>query len=418
MSTFRFVHAADLHLDSPLRGLGPGAGRIRSATREALRGLVTLTIEAGADFMVIAGDIYDRDWRDFGTGLFFAAEMGRLNAAGIEVYLLSGNHDAESRITRTLTLPENVRAFPTGAPGSFDWQGRAALHGQGFARPDVTENLAASYPEPVPGSFNIGVLHTGLGGLGGHANYAPAALPELVAKGYGYWALGHVHEPQVLHERPHVVFSGVLQGRHIRESGPKGAYLVTVEGGEVAEIAPLRPDVVRWALLEVDAAGMARPDEVHEAMRGAMAAAAGAAEGRLLACRIRLTGTTALHDALLAGGEGLLAEARAAAAGLGEGVAWVEKVVTATAPALGPEARRAREDALGELERMLAGAAEDPDLLAALAADPGEMARKLPHELRARAEDPALRAALDGDGAALAAAAGAYLMARLEREEG
>ena len=181
---------------------------------------------------------------------FFVAQMGRLREAHIPVYLLHGNHDAESQITRRLPLPDNVHVFGGQQPESFRIDDLdVVLHGQSYRQRDVSENLARSYPQPVDGTFNIGVLHTGLGGMGGHANYAPCSLDDLINKGYDYWALGHVHRAEVLHERPYIVFPGNLQGRHVRESGAKGARLVTVENNEIVDCAMVHTDVVRWAIL-------------------------------------------------------------------------------------------------------------------------------------------------------------------------
>ena len=172
MTEFRFLHAADIHLDSPLKGLaqyeGTAAESIRTATREALERLVGLAIEEQVSFMIIAGDLYDGDWRDYRTGLFFVSQMGRLNQARIPVYLLYGNHDARSQITRRLTLPGNAHVFQSRSPQSFEiGKLNVALHGQSFRQRDVPDNLALSYPQPSPGAFNIGVLHTGLGGWAG-----------------------------------------------------------------------------------------------------------------------------------------------------------------------------------------------------------------------------------------------------------
>ena len=190
MASFRFLHAADIHLDSPLKGLagqdGNAAERVRTATREALDQLVSLTIEEQVDFLIIAGDLYDGDWRDYKTGLFFAGQMGRLNASNVPVYLLHGNHDAESQITRRLDLPDNVDVFGTRKPETFALEHLVALHGQSFRQRDVTENLVPDYPAPVSGAFNIGVLHTGLGGMGGHANHAPCSFDDLANKGYDF----------------------------------------------------------------------------------------------------------------------------------------------------------------------------------------------------------------------------------------
>src|ERR1700730_1258159 len=324
VKTFRFVHTGDIHLDSPLKGLsgqqGAAAERIRTATRAALDNLVSQAIEEQVTFVAIAGDLYDGDWRDYQTGLFFVRQMGRLAQAKIQVFLLYGNHDAESQITRRLVLPPNVHVFSSRRPITFLLEEHAvALHGQSFRQRDITENLVSAYPSPTAGYFNIGVLHTGLGGMGGHTNYAPCAIEDLINKGYDYWALPHVHQAAVLHERPHVAFCGNLQGRHIRESGPKGASLVSIEDGQVAEISPLHVDVVRWTHLQVSVVKCGAVVDVVDVIRQAIEdAVEHDSQGRLLACRIELTGQTELHGELLASAEHILAESRAAALGLGE----------------------------------------------------------------------------------------------------
>ena len=422
MTSFRFMHAADIHLDSPLRGLtkqeGSAAERVRTATRQAFENLVGAAIEEEVAFLVVAGDLYDGDWRDYNTGLFFVAQMGRLADAGIPVFLLHGNHDAESQITRRLTLPDNVNVFSAKKPETFELkESGVALHGRSFKERAVTENLVPAYPEPVAGAFNIGVLHTGLGGMGGHADYAPCALDDLVNKGYQYWALGHVHKGDVLHERPHVVFPGNLQGRHIRETGPKGAQLVSVQDGEVADLTLVVADVVRWASVAVAADGCDRVVDVADRIRDSIeSAVADEAEGRLLACRIELTGRSEIHQTLLCSTDHLLAEARAVAAGLGEEVAWVEKVVVATEAADDPQTILERKDALGELQRMLQDAHKDPELLEKLEADLGELVRKLPPDLRAEIDSGALLAAIKAEPPSLIDEVTPYLMARLTAE--
>lgn len=423
MPSFRFLHAADIHLDSPLRGLagqeGSAAERIRGATREALGELVTLAIAEEVAFLIIAGDLYDGDWRDYRTGLFFAAQMGRLNEAGIPAFVLHGNHDAESQITRRLSLPGNVRVFGSRGPETFvlDELG-VALHGQSFRRRDERENLVPSYPAPLDGNLNIGVLHTGLGGMGGHENYAPCALADLVAKGYDHWALGHVHQFQVLHEHPFVVFPGNLQGRHIRETGPKGAVLVTVTDGLVTDLTPVPVDVVRWSLVPVPLDPGTRVADAAGRMRAALEQAVDRqADGRLLACRIELRGRTDAHAELLAAEDHLLAEARSVALGLGVDAAWVEKVVVATCPDSDTASHAARSDALGELQRMLEEAHSDPALLERLGEDPGQMLQRLPHAVRVDVErDSVLNTALEGDQRALIAAVLPHLLARLTTE--
>lgn len=422
MTSFRFFHTADIHLDSPLRGLagqdGNAVARVRTATREALDTLVGLAIEEKVDFLIIAGDLYDGDWRDYKTGLFFASQMGRLNKAGIPVYLLHGNHDAASQITRRLDLPDNVRVFGTRNPETFALDKlKVALHGQSFGQRDVTDNLVPDYPAPVSGAFNIGVLHTGLGGMGGHENYAPCAIEDLTNKGYDYWALGHVHQVSVLHEKPHVVFSGNLQGRHARETGPKGASLVSVEDGDIVELTAVPCDVVRWAVLTVSLANAENVGDVIDRVHDAVEAAANEADGRLLACRIVLEGRTAVHDQLVASEDRMLAEARAGALGLGDEVAWVEKVVIRAEPEVDAQTLAEREDAIGELQRLLQEATGDTDLLAQIEDDIGKLVRQLPHEVRGDIDDSVLKAAVDGDYDALIGEVSPYLSARLTAQE-
>lgn len=405
-----------------MRGLSddvPGvAERLRLATREALTALIDTAIERNVDFVVIAGDLYDGDWRDYQTGVFFVRQMHRLAAAAIPVYLIHGNHDAQNQMTRSLSLPDNVHVFSHEAAETKIIDGLdVALHGTSYAERAVTDNLVPGYPAPIAGAFNIGVLHTGLGGRGGHANYAPCSLDELTAKGYDYWALGHVHGAEVLAEHPHVVFSGNLQGRSIRETGAKSAYEVVVEDGRVAELRPIYCDVARWAESGVDVSAADDFNDVIAAMRLAIETGADAVDGRLLAIRLRLTGTTALHDSLAAAPERLLAEARAAASGLSSTPVYVEKVKQATEPELDATTRRERQDALGEMQRLLDEATNDPDIRAMIEKDIRRLAERLPHEIREHADDALLRAAIDGDTATLIDGAGDYLLSRLAADE-
>ncbi len=423
MHSFRFVHAADIHLDSPLKGLagqqGSSVNLIRSATREALDALVSHTIEEQAGFLLIAGDLYDGDWRDYQTGLFFVRQMGRLREAGIPAFLIHGNHDAQSQITRRLTLPDNVRVFSARKPETFEIPNLGvALHGQSFARRDVTENLALNYPLPRPGLLNIGLLHTALAGSEGHDNYAPCSLDQLVQKGYDYWALGHVHKPAIVrneHPAVYVVYSGVLQGRHIRETGPKGAVMVSVEDGEITGVTPFQVDVVRWAMVEVGTESCSSFEDLVDALRSSLAEAVDdRADGRLLACRIRLSGSSEAHAIAVTSGDRLLAEARSAAEGLGDDRAWIERLEVATSP------RRAREEHAGLAEAFgdIKEAAVDETLLERLREDLGQFTSKLPHEVRDESDDILLQAAVSGDYRRLIEVSGPYTMARLAEHEG
>jgi DNA repair exonuclease SbcCD nuclease subunit len=383
----KFVHAADLHIDSPLRGLGRYEGaptaRLRSATRRALENLVALCIEEQAAFLLLAGDVFDGTWKDFSTGLFFMAQMSRLREAGIPVVIVRGNHDAQSSVAKSLRLPDNVRELSSRKPDTIELaDAGTCVHGQSFAQRAITDDLAARYPDAVRGAFNIGLLHTCLDGREGHDPYAPTTLETLRAKGYDYWALGHVHEREVLSNEPWVVFPGNLQGRHARETGAKGASVVTVENGAVTGVEHRPLDVVRWEHIVVDATEATDALEIADRTRDALVKKAEGAGDRLLAARIVISGATRANAAIRSDVEHFVAQLRAAATdGLGDGV-WLEKILVHTRSILDLARVREEAGAVGHLARRLAVIKDDPKELAELAAVFAELDKKLPNELR------------------------------------
>jgi exonuclease SbcD len=299
VGVMRLVHAADLHLDSPLRGLGrlgddAAAETLRAATRRALENLVELVLKERASLLLLAGDIYDGDWNDYGTGRFFARQMARLHDEGVRVVMISGNHDAESEITRSLRLPPNVTVLGVGSPESVRFEDLdLVVHGQGFATRAVTHNLATAFPDRTPGMVNVGLLHTSVSGQEGHERYAPCDLTDLVSKGYEYFALGHVHRHAVLSEGEHTVaYSGNLQGRNSRETGPKGALLVDLEPGR-ARLEFRALDVARWERLTVPVDECVDLDEVMRMAEERMRSLTAGSPGRVTVARILLSGRSA-----------------------------------------------------------------------------------------------------------------------------
>ncbi len=334
---FKFIHVADIHLDSPLLGLeryeGAPVKFVRGAVRKALQNLVELALQEKVHFILIAGDLYDGNWRDYHTGLFFVSQMAKLREGGIKVYLIRGNHDAASQLTRRLRLPDNVKDFATDKPETvlLDELG-VAVHGQGFPTPAVSEDLARRYPGPLPGYFNIGLLHTCATGREGHENYAPCDIAYLANKGYAYWALGHVHQREVLGEDPWIVFPGNIQGRQIRERGAKGCTLVQVRGGKVEKVEHRSLDLLRWSLCRIDAGGAGTYDQVLERAKAALDRELGQSEGRLLALRLEIYGSCEAHSQLVGDRLRLNNELRAMALERGLDSVWVEKVKIGTAP--------------------------------------------------------------------------------------
>jgi exonuclease SbcD len=390
---FRFLHAADVHLDSPLRGLeryeGAPVEEIRGATRKAFVNLVDLAIREEVAFLLLAGDLYDGDWKDYNTGLFFIAQMRRLEAAGIRVFVVAGNHDAASQITKVLRPPANVRMLRTKKPETVLLEEIAvAIHGQGFAGASVKDDLSAGYPPAVSSFFNIGMLHTSLDGRPGYANYAPCTVAGLLSRGYQYWALGHVHEREEVAREPWIVFPGVLQGRHARETGAKGATLVTVEDGEVLSVEARELDVMRWAFCAVDLTGVAATDQALEIVEAALEREMARAKGRPLAARIELAGACEVHEELRRDPERWTQEVRALATRFGGDGVWIERILLRTRRPAAVEKVLDREDALGGLAGSIRELKGDEARLTALAEELADLRRKLPAELFAAGEVP------------------------------
>jgi len=363
----KVVHAADLHIDSPLRGLGRHEGlpveQVRLATRRAFANLVDLCLAQQAKLLLLAGDVFDGEWRDFNTGVFFVRQLARLRTSGTEVVMLHGNHDAESPLVHDIPLPSHVRVLGCGAPETvvFNQLG-LAVHGQSYAHRVVDDNLAASYPKPLRGLINIGLLHTNANGSADHGNYAPCTVKQLVRHGYHYWALGHVHQRVVLHRNPWVVYPGNLQGRHARETGAKGCMLIELSGQRVVDATFVPLDVLRWHDLAIEVVPGETTLDLDAKIRRAFAGLRTEAGTRAVLVRVRVHGVTQLHRTLAAHPEALATRVRAIAADVGD--VWPEKILVQTqAPEASQEgtnrlalaqALRARLDELGRDKEALA----------------------------------------------------------------
>lgn len=391
----KFLHAADVHLDSPLHMLeryeGAPVSEMRLATRRALVNLVDLAIEQGVGFVVLSGDIYDGDWRDFNTGLFFVAQMRRLLEAGIQVVLIAGNHDAANKMTRTLRLPHGVSMLSAERPQTVHLESvGVALHGQSFARPNIREDLARHYPHPETGVLNIGVLHTCAEGREGHESYAPCRLSDLKAKGYDYWALGHIHRREVLLKEPWIAFPGNIQGRHIRETGPKGCFLVTSHGDRL-EVEFRALDVARWELAPLDVSDF---DDDHDIVLAAAAlcdSLRAAADDRPVVARLELTGASDHADHWHTRLDQIANEIRAESAGSKGSGLWLEKVVWKVRTPDDSQEVLAADGPLSYVIREMRTLGEGNAESRALTEELEEFLRKLPPEvasgLRADGED-------------------------------
>lgn len=383
---FRFIHTADLHLDSPLRSLvlrDPElAELIGNATRQTFARIIDLCLEERVDALLIAGDLYDGAQTSMKTARFLAREMGRLHEAGIRACMIRGNHDALSKITKELSFPEGtVTVFgaraSTVALGGANLPFEVVVHGLSFAKPTAPESLLPRFLAPALGAVNIGLLHTSLGGAAGHDVYAPCTSSDLAHHGFAYWALGHVHKRSVAHEEATtIVMPGMPQGRDIGESGAKSVELVTIADDRSIRLERRYPALAEFARVPVSLARANTWEEARAAIAHALEAARADVRAEHLVARLELDGETPLAARLRRDQDLLLEEARDCAFSLGK--TWIEGVTVACrnrgAAAPGP---------LAELARLIAGEVIPS---AAFKSEAAEIARqltaKLPQECR------------------------------------
>lgn len=342
--------------------------------------------------MLIAGDLYDGDWKNFQTGMYFIKQAARLRAADIALYFIAGNHDAANKMTRSLPLPENVTMLTHDRPQTVRIEALdVAIHGQSFATERVLEDLSQAYPAAVRGCLNIGLLHTSAEGREGHDRYSPCSVDGLKLKGYDYWALGHIHKRELLCQEPFVAFSGNIQGRHIRETGPKGCYVVTVHADRSLEPIFHPLDVMRWEMAQVDVSAIEQVDDVLECVSGQLEQLSLQNPGRALAVRVELVGASKVHRDLQAHLEHWIHQVRGLALDVGQGKLWIEKVKLRTTPTARSGASLHVDDAaLGELTDLFAQVRAQPQQLNELGFDFEPVVRKLPPELKSLVGDGVL----------------------------
>ena len=300
MARLRFVHAADLHLDSPFQGIrseAPGyvAETLHRATFDAYENIIGLCLDERVDALLVAGDVYDGADRSLRAQLKFVDGLARLDKAGIRSFVCHGNHDPLDGWEARLDLPggcvrfgaevESAQVFPAEPEG-------AAVFGISYPHREVGENLSLRFRGIASaGAFNIGLLHANVGGNPNHGSYAPCTVADLEDAGMDYWALGHVHTRQTLREQgPTIVYSGNPQGRHPNETGARGVYLVEVDDYGPVRLDFRAVDVVRWASLSLDISGLVGEQELVNDINSLADSVLEAAGGRPVMARLALTG--------------------------------------------------------------------------------------------------------------------------------
>jgi DNA repair protein SbcD/Mre11 len=314
---FRFIHTADLHLDSPLKTLALRDAELGSlianATRQAFVRIIDACLEERVDALVVAGDLYDRQTRGTATLLFLAGQFKRLQEAIIDVFIVRGNHDAAAVVTRHLTLPDNVTVFSTRGDCKVIGDKQVAIHGVSFKEGHIATSLIPTFKPPVDGAINIGILHTSLAGAEGHDVYAPCSVNDLTLQGYDYWALGHIHKRQVHRTAPTIVMPGIPQGRDINEAGAKSATLVTVTDNRDIHLSEIQTALAQFERIAVDVTGCEELATVSARMRLALEMQLDAISADTLVARLILTGVSPLAAKLRRDPELIFAEAQQAA---------------------------------------------------------------------------------------------------------
>lgn len=353
---FRFIHTADIHLDSPLRSLSlrdPDLGLlIGDATRQALVAIVGLCLEEQVNALVIAGDLYDGDQTSMKTARFLATQMQRLHEAGISVYTIRGNHDALSKITQELVLPPSVKIFGARAEAIELRHGglAIAMHGLSFGKPHAPESLLPKFKQPVAGAVNIGIMHTSLAGAPGHDDYAPCNVADLHTSGFDYWALGHIHLRAQHQGAKTVVMPGMPQGRDINEAGEKTVSLVTVGDDRSISVEERLTSIAQFERVTIDVTNAREWRDVVNAIETALVEQRDKTRSEHLVSRLKIVGNTPLAWQLRRDADLLQAEAEQRAEGIGH--IWVEKIELGVHP-LDETATVTAADPLVELGQLM-----------------------------------------------------------------
>ncbi|MGB4593304.1 MAG: DNA repair exonuclease [Coriobacteriia bacterium] len=364
----RFIHAADLHLDAPFGGVDAEDHRVREAlagsTYRALDAVVAACIDNAVDFLVLAGDVYNTGERGVRSQFAFARAAETLAEAGIPVYLVHGNHDPARGAGVAVALPVTVHAFAHDRVERLvverDGRPVCSVYGRSFKTAAETANLAAEYRRNPDDTLAVGVLHANVGGRPGYDNYAPCSTADLASARMDYWALGHIHKPEIVLSEPLSIYAGCPQGLDPTQSGPRGCYLVTLgDGPASAQFLPTA--AVVWDAATVDCADARTLDDIRGAILAACESARAAAGGMPVVFRVELEGRSDARSSLIAPGAlaALLAEVRADAMDAEQWV-WIDRIRDHTRPPIDLDSLRGTEDFGGDIVRLADELLADP----------------------------------------------------------
>jgi DNA repair exonuclease SbcCD nuclease subunit len=373
MSRIRFLHAADLHLDSPFKGLrevSPDVAQtLYKATFDAYDNIIDLCLNERVDALLVAGDVFDSADRSLRAQIKFTEGLRRLDQAGIRSFVCHGNHDPLDGWEARIPLPPGCHQFGAeveGVPVFPDEPDRAVVYGVSYPRREVRDSLVPRFPEIAPGAFSIGLMHANVGNNPAHDPYAPCSVADLEQTGIDYWALGHVHTREVLREsNPTVVYPGNPQGRAPNEPGARGVYLVEVDDAGRVDLAFHAVDLVRWESAQIDISDLDTEQALLDAIERTISDLRDESDGRSLVVRLRLVGSGAVHDSLARPGfRGDLADQVNQMWSARRPFVWCERIVDSTVAVFDREERLKSSDFVGDLLRLSDESMNDGGVLA------------------------------------------------------
>ena len=400
MQKFKFIHAADLHLDCPLSGIQEFdldksiQDRIKNATFTAFDNLISLCVERKVDFLLIAGDIYNSRDKSLRAQIHFRNGLRRLESNGIQVYVVHGNHDPLDSWSAKIELPKNVHLFGGKSVTSEVFSKYelpcAIVHGISYSKSEIQSNFAKRF-KPISNKdianseslqikfdsreknlsdiFEIGLLHCSVGSNKTHKEYAPCSLSkDLKPSGMDYWALGHVHTRDVMsNQNPCIIYPGNTQGLHVNENGARGVYCVYVVDRDNIELEFVPIDDVRWYQEQIHINDLNTIDELEKAVGVYLNGCSETSEKRLSIARLTLVGRGDLHESIKNpdSGNDLLEQFQQDGLLLDPQVILSE-IKIHTYKQINIENRRAAEDLVGDFLRIVEEAKQNPELKMAI----------------------------------------------------
>jgi DNA repair exonuclease SbcCD nuclease subunit len=368
VSSFSFIHAADLHIDSPYQSLAnldnALADRLIEESKKAFIRLIENCINENVDFLLLSGDAFDSGSGNLTGQLRFLKGMNDLKQAGIPVYLICGNHDPLDQWSKHIALPENVHRF------SGDiverkvievGQDKVGIYGISYASKKEDRNLVQLFHADPADDFSIGLLHGNFGSASGHANYAPFTLPDLQLAGMNYWALGHIHKRQTISEnQPLAIYPGNIQGRHFNETGEKGCVKLDINKGEIDQPKFIPLSGVIFERVVLDVSHVETLNDLHDKFNSLFDELSISNKKSVL-LRLTLTGATPLHQTL--NEEDIRAYFHEQISSYADPFIFVDRVFNNTRPVIDIEERMRSSDFIGDVLRRFQGLSSNKELL-------------------------------------------------------